>query len=421
MRFVVETTRSDFSWMFPSRENGTIAIIKAKHRVEGDGQSPMQGRREEGEEDVVDTEIQEDKELPHLQVTTELLDDKRNTLARKIDEQTNPRSPQETETEAEAEDRRLDKVSQLPEGGKPVPVRTGIAKEIRERIEKRAQRGKEIHGPKQTSHGPGEKISQILLPSLEELQSSMEKIQYSVEYFAFAVTGASGTGKSSLINIFLNLPDTHKDAARTGLVETTSTLGRYPDPSDQSPYKWNVWYDVPGAGTTDIPWPHYFIEESLFIFDLILVVFDNRFTQIDVDILRNCQLLGIPSFIIRSKADSHIKNHMKSKGYESEDDMEDVENLRRGSRDHFITTTRQNVKRELEKAGLPPQKVYIVSCSKQFRREYSAFTSGLVLSTGEASRGRFVDEMELIHDLMLTAATRRCEITPKVLCILVSI
>lgn len=271
------------------------------------------------------------------------------------------------------------------------------------------------HGSEPNTRRSGPEINPIVFPSPAELQQSIEKTQYSINFFAFAVTGASGTGKSSLINIFLNLPDKDKHAARTGVVETTSTMSRYADPSDKPPYKWNVWYDVPGAGTRDIPGARYFIDQSLFIFDLILVVYDNRFTEIDLDILRNCGLYGIPSFIVRSKADSHIKSLMKSDGYESGDDMDDddKENLRQQCRDHFVTTTRQNVERELQKAGLPPQKVYIVSCSKQFRKEYAAFTSGSAQSMGEASRRRFVDEMELIHDLMLTAAKRRCEIPPQ--------
>lgn len=98
---------------------------------------------------------------------------------------------------------------------------------------------------------------------------------------------------------------------------------------------------------------------------------------------------------------------MKSRGYESDDDPVEAEVLRHKCREHFITKTRENVEIELAKANLPPQRVYIVSCSKQFRKEYSAFISGSEVSNGKG-RGRFVDEIELIHDLMV-AASRRCD------------
>lgn len=284
---------------------------------------------------------------------------------------------------------------------------------VKKRVKRVRETGRERRGVGQTVNEPRKGIQPTVWPSKEELQLAKEKTQYSPVHFGFAVTGASGSGKSSLINIFLDLPDNHENGARTDVIETTSVLTRYPDPGDQPPRKWTVWYDVPGAGTSAIPAWQYFNQQYLFVFDLILVVFDNRITEIDLDILRNCRKFNIPSFIIRSKADVHIKNRMKSSGYESGDDVGDPD-LRRKCRDHFITNTRQSVERELEKAALPPQKVYIVSCSKQFRREYSAFTSGLDQSTDGSGRERFVDEMELIHDLMLAAASRRCDIKPKV-------
>lgn len=250
--------------------------------------------------------------------------------------------------------------------------------------------------------------------SKDELARAKEKLEWTPGQFRFAVSGASGSGKSSLVNNFLDLPDNHDDGAATDVVEATFTIRRYLDPGDQPPRKWTVWYDLPGAGTQTFDDVDYFKNQCMYLFDLVLVVFDNRFTKIDLEIIRDCALEKIPSFIIRSKADVHIKNHMKSNGYESDDDPEDTKILRQKSREHVIAKTRANVESELTKAGLPPQRVYIVSCSKQFRAEYSAFISGSVLPASGKGRARFVDEMELIHDLMLAAQTRRCDIPPQV-------
>lgn len=255
--------------------------------------------------------------------------------------------------------------------------------------------------------------------SKDELARAKAKLQWSPGQFRFALSGGSGSGKSSLINIFLDLPDNDKNGASTDVVETTLTVGRYPDPGDQPPRKWTVWYDLPGWGTQTIDDVDYFKRQSMYLFDLVLVMLDNRITKTDLGIIRDCGLQKIPSFIIRSKADMHIKNHMKSNGYESDDDdPEDTKILRQKSREHFIAKTRANVASELKKAGLPPQRVYIVSCSPAFRREYSEFISGSVMSANGRGRSRFVDEMELIHDLMLAAAARRCDIEPQVFDIL---
>lgn len=362
-------------------------------------------------EEMLFEEVQEATKRGLVEEAREVEETKRIEIIRLAEKEVLVEDAQQAEERGLAEEAR-----QAEESRRIEDERIRVADEIsmvKKRVKRVRETGRERRGVRQTVNEPRNGIQPTVWPSKEELQLAKEKTQYSPVHFGFAVTGASGSGKSSLINIFLDLPDNHENGARTDVIETTSVLTRYPDPGDQPPRKWTVWYDVPGAGTSAIPAWQYFNQQHLFVFDLILVVFDNRITEIDLDILRNCRKFNIPSFIIRSKADVQIKNRMKSSGYESGDDAGDPD-LRRKCRDHFITNTRQSVERELEKAALPPQKVYIVSCSKQFRREYSTFTSGLDQSTDGSGRERFVDEMELIHDLMLAAASRRCDIQPKV-------
>lgn len=246
-------------------------------------------------------------------------------------------------------------------------------------------------------------------PTAQEYFDAKVKTQYSPTHFSFAVAGIAGSGKSSLINVFLDLADDDPNAAPTGVVETTSEIRRYPDPGDQPPRKWTVWYDIPGAGTLNIPGWRYFNQQCLFVFDLIIVLVGDRMTQVDLEILKNCRLFKIPTFIVRSKADMHIRNTMRAKGYESGDNGR--EDLRQDCSRDFIRKTRQSIADQLRKAGLPPQRVYIVSCSRAFRAEYSAFTSGEKLSA-DAARGtsQFVDEKQLIHDLMHAAVSRRCDV-----------
>jgi len=59
-----------------------------------------------------------------------------------------------------------------------------------------------------------------------------------------------------------------------GIVETTTEITRYPDPRPGMPYELFVWYDIPGAGTADVPSIQYFNEQGLFIFDFIVLVYD---------------------------------------------------------------------------------------------------------------------------------------------------
>jgi predicted GTPase len=90
----------------------------------------------------------------------------------------------------------------------------------------------------------------------------------------FAVCGFSGTGKSSLINAVRGLANHDDGTAPTGVVETTMNIQRYPDTRKEDPFPRFVWFDVPGGGGAKITDWQYFNNQGLFIFDVILVVYD---------------------------------------------------------------------------------------------------------------------------------------------------
>ncbi|CAM6093352.1 unnamed protein product [Calypogeia fissa] len=150
-----------------------------------------------------------------------------------------------------------------------------------------------------------EGIQPVEWPTQEEYDAAMKQIKNDPGKFHFAICGSSGSGKSSLVNAFRGLTTNHPHAAKVGVTETTTEIGRYPDPHLLSQY---VWYDIPGAGTPlQRDWK-YFNRQGLFVFDLIIVVYADRFRTIDVDIIENCNRFRIPVFVVRSKADMHIQN-----------------------------------------------------------------------------------------------------------------
>jgi hypothetical protein len=214
----------------------------------------------------------------------------------------------------------------------------------------------------------------------------------------FAIAGVAGSGKSSLINAVRCLRNNKTGAAPTGVVETTAVTTRYPSHDPAHPI---VWYDIPGAGTLDIPDWEYFNTQGLYIFDCIVVLFDNRFTSIDIAILKNCARFNIPSYIVRSKADQHISNTIQDMtGSDDEEDEEakvdrSPELVAKEARAKFINETRQSVQRNLTKAGLPEQRVYIVSKDKLF---------GVIKGKRVAD---MIDEEQLTNDLLSDARARR--------------
>ncbi|KAI6109236.1 interferon-inducible GTPase-domain-containing protein [Pisolithus croceorrhizus] len=238
-------------------------------------------------------------------------------------------------------------------------------------------------------------VQPVVLPTSGEVEAAKAKVDYQERIFHFAVAGVAGTGKSSLINAFRGLRNNERGAAGAGVVETTSKIGRYPDPNSDNPF---VWYDIPGAGTLSQPDWLYFNNQGLFVFDCIIVLFDNRFTQTDAAILANCRRFQIPTYIVRSKADSHIRNVLNDMGYDpDEDDGTQYQPLYVQAREQFITATRATVQRNLQDANLPDQTVYIISS-----RNLLTITKGRKLSP------EIIDEFELMKDLLEEARSRRC-------------
>ncbi|KAH9832885.1 interferon-inducible GTPase-domain-containing protein, partial [Rhodofomes roseus] len=234
-------------------------------------------------------------------------------------------------------------------------------------------------------------IQPIVIPTLAQFRETKLRLQYREGLFHFAIAGNSGSGKSSLINAFRGLRSKDSGAAAVGVVETTSVIARYPDSNPANPF---VWYDVPGAGTLSIPDWQYFTDQGLYIFDCIIVLFDNRFTVTDVAILRNCAQFQIPTYIVRSKSKQHIQNVAEDMA--DEPDADDLER----ARELYVRETRASVARNLEAAKLPAQRVYLVD------KESLVRVMKMKSKPDKPPRG-LLDEMELLQDLFGEARRRR--------------
>lgn len=236
----------------------------------------------------------------------------------------------------------------------------------------------------------------VSIPSDEEIQSAKHRVQYQEGLFHFAMTGVSGAGKSSLINAFRGLRNRDQGAAPTGVVETTMDITRFPDPNPHNPF---VWYDVPGSGTLNTPDWQYFTAHGLYVFDCIIILFDSRFTMTDLAMLVNCRRFNIPTYIVRSKSDSHIRNIIKESGYDSDEEENHSRRnaLYSSAREQYIAETRATVKRNLQEAKLPDQRVYIVA------------NSTMVSTVRDQKLSeKTIDELELMRDLFREAQSRRC-------------
>ncbi|KAI5846641.1 interferon-inducible GTPase-domain-containing protein [Morchella snyderi] len=271
-----------------------------------------------------------------------------------------------------------------------------LARKTEEEARKRVE--KEIYLREEAERNLQEGIPPVKYPTGEEFQLMRQKLGYQEGYLHVAITGFTGCGKSSLINALRGLKSSNspkEGIAKTGTSETTTEVGRYydPDPSRQ----WLAWYDVPGAGTVNIRDWQYFNDQGLYIFDVIIVVAGDRFTQTDIEILFHCKRFGIAAFVVRSKSDQHIGNVMKNDDGDSDSDSDDEsdndERKRKRlleARGKYIADTRNNFQSLLQQVGLPQQKVYIV-CDDALRLLQKNIKTDVI------------DEEELMRDLTQVA------------------
>ena len=229
-----------------------------------------------------------------------------------------------------------------------------------------------------------------------QLTKSRRRLDYVDGLVHVAVVGTAGSGKSSLVNSIRGLSPYDLGAATVGTSETTKTVMRYRHPEGY-PF---VWYDIPGVGTLNQREAHYFLDQGLFMFDCIIVVFDTRFTAADIAILRYCQILSIPVCIVRSKALQHIDN-TKADTFRDRLSSSNSDRYQEIAQVRFVRETQKTVAEGLRAAGLNDQRVYIVDSRTMLQ----------VVTSGEKRVPSQLDEMELRTDVLSEMSRRRENLT----------
>ncbi|KAK0505933.1 interferon-inducible GTPase-domain-containing protein [Armillaria luteobubalina] len=274
---------------------------------------------------------------------------------------------------------------------------TQAANELQEQAKKKeAEMEKILEEQKELEAKWKKGIRPVKWPSREQFDAIKRQF-YKEGKFHLAVAGMSGTGKSSLINAFRGIWDGEPSAAATDVVESTAAVTAYPDPNPANPF---IWFDVPGSGTLACPDWTYFNDQGLYIFDAIIVLFNDRFTATDIAILKNCERYKIPTYIVRSKSDIHVENVLKKKrrgaGAKS-----DPAKILDEARKEYITKTEECVRLNLTMNDPPvrSQRMYAVSRD----------TLTMVVRQEKLEDPLVLNEFELLRDILQDAYSRRSE------------
>ncbi|XP_063798577.1 interferon-inducible GTPase 5-like [Pseudophryne corroboree] len=139
-----------------------------------------------------------------------------------------------------------------------------------------------------------------------------------------AVTGESGSGKSTFINVIRGVEDEDKDAAKTGVVETTVEPTPYSHPQHKNVHYW----DLPGIGTPSFNARDYMKLVNFSQYDFFFIIASERFKDCHIQLAQAIHTMGKKFYFLRSKIDSDLNasRTRRRNSYNEENILKDIRN-----------------------------------------------------------------------------------------------
>ncbi|MCJ8730459.1 hypothetical protein PDJAM_G00184570, partial [Pangasius djambal] len=159
-----------------------------------------------------------------------------------------------------------------------------------------------------------------------------------------AITGESGSGKSTFINAFRGLGDEGEDSAETGVVETTTVPTVYPYTKFPNVKLW----DLPGIGTPRFKADEYLKQVQFELYDFFIIIASDRFRECHANLAAEIRKMKKKFYFVRSKIDSNIEAEKKRK--------------KTFNKEKTLDTIRENCIKGLEEIGLKSPAVFLISC-----------------------------------------------------------
>ncbi|XP_065430645.1 interferon-inducible GTPase 5-like [Chrysemys picta bellii] len=175
----------------------------------------------------------------------------------------------------------------------------------------------------------------------------------------FAVTGESGSGKSSFVNAIRGLKDNDKGAAAIGVTEMTMKLLPYPHPSYPNVIVW----DLPGIGTPTFKSDTYLKQVGFSRYDFFIIISCTRFKTHDIELAQEIQGQGKKFYFVRSKVDQDLENEKTL--YDEAGILKQrkapTKRPHQYSESAILEAIRENCIKHLEAAKVASSRVFLVS------------------------------------------------------------
>ncbi|XP_048019542.1 interferon-inducible GTPase 5-like [Megalobrama amblycephala] len=122
-----------------------------------------------------------------------------------------------------------------------------------------------------------------------------------------AVTGKTGSGKSSFVNSIRGLSDDDEGAAPTGVIEITTKPTKYVHPTMPNVKIW----DLPGIGSPNFRAKKYLKDVQFKIYDFFIILNSERFTENDIMLAKEIRKQKKHFYFVRSKIDIDISSEQR--------------------------------------------------------------------------------------------------------------
>uniref|UniRef100_A0A671LRZ7 IRG-type G domain-containing protein n=1 Tax=Sinocyclocheilus anshuiensis TaxID=1608454 RepID=A0A671LRZ7_9TELE len=155
-----------------------------------------------------------------------------------------------------------------------------------------------------------------------------------------AVTGKTGSGKSSFVNALRGLKDEDVGAAPTGVTETTMVATMYEHPVMPNVKIW----DLPGIGSPNFKAKKYLKDVNFNTYDFFIILNSERFMENDIMLAKEIRKRKKSFYFVRSKIDQDMFSEKKKKGFDEQ---------------KVLSIIREDCQKNLKKLGDP--KVFLIS------------------------------------------------------------
>uniref|UniRef100_A0A672QYU3 Immunity-related GTPase family, e4 n=1 Tax=Sinocyclocheilus grahami TaxID=75366 RepID=A0A672QYU3_SINGR len=193
-----------------------------------------------------------------------------------------------------------------------------------------------------------------------------------------AVTGKTGSGKSSFINALRGLNDEDDGAASTGVTETTMEPTMYEHPSNV-----RLW-DLPGTGMPNFKANKFLKKVKFETYDLFIIISSERFKENDVFLAKEIQKKQKRFYFGRTKIDNDIRSVAKTRHFDEQ---------------QVLCTIREDCHRNVKELGNP--KVFLISSYDLGKYDFHDLVDTLESDLSEYKRFALVQSLPVCSLAML--------------------